>query len=32
MMIVNVTAQAHGMGIADMDDEFGDGSEVMGQD
>lgn len=31
-MIVNVTAQANGMGIEDIDDEFGDGSEMMGQD
>ncbi|KAF1958388.1 RNI-like protein [Byssothecium circinans] len=31
-MIVNVTAQANGMGIEDMDDDFGEGSEMMGVD
>jgi len=31
-MIVNVTAQANGMGIDDMDEDFGEGSEMMGQD
>lgn len=29
-MIVNVTAQAHGMGIDDMDEDFGEGSEMLG--
>lgn len=30
-MMMNVTAQAHGMGIDDnMDEDFGDGSELMG--
>ena len=31
-MIVNVTARAHGMGLHDMDDDFGEDSEMMGQD
>ncbi|KAJ4304690.1 SCF ubiquitin ligase complex subunit [Kalmusia sp. IMI 367209] len=30
-MMVNVTAQANGMGIEDMDEDFGDGSELMGE-
>ncbi|KAF2476975.1 RNI-like protein [Lindgomyces ingoldianus] len=31
-MILNVTAQANGMAIEEMDDDFGEGSEMMGQD
>jgi F-box and leucine-rich repeat protein GRR1 len=30
--MMNVTAQANGMGIEDMDDDFGEGSEIMLQD
>lgn len=30
--IVNVTAQAHGMAIDEMDEEFGNDSEMLGQD
>lgn len=31
-LILNVTAQANGMAIEEMDEEFGEGSEMMGQD
>ncbi|KAF2637210.1 RNI-like protein [Massarina eburnea CBS 473.64] len=31
-VIVNVTAQANGMGIDDVDDDFGDGSEMLNVD
>lgn len=31
-MILNVTAQANGMAIEEMDEDFGEGSEMMGQD
>lgn len=31
-MILNVTAQANGMAIEEMDDDFGNESEMMGQD
>jgi F-box and leucine-rich repeat protein GRR1 len=31
-VILNVTAQADGMAIGDMDDDFGNESEMMGQD
>jgi F-box and leucine-rich repeat protein GRR1 len=31
-VIMNVTAQAHIMAIDEMDEEFGENSEMMGQD
>jgi F-box and leucine-rich repeat protein GRR1 len=31
-MILNVTAQANGMAIEEMDEDFGNESEMMGQD